>query len=156
MHICVNWVIIGSNNGLSHLWSQAITGTNVEYLLTYFHSRKCILSRPECVKNKIRGSGARNPIEFRSSVCDNTDLLLYSYNGPLPSYLKLRVVHAPGMSGTYSPPPLVSDPDMHRGTCVTQVPWCMPGSLTSNFLWSRWRGNIPGIPGGCATQNFRW
>ena len=28
---------------------------------------------------------------------------------------------------------------MHHGTCVTHVPWCMPGSLTSGFLWSRWR-----------------
>ena len=34
----------------------------------------------------------------------------------------------------------VSDPDMHHGTCVTHVPWCMPESLTSGFLWSRWRG----------------
>ena len=25
---------------------------------------------------------------------------------------------------------LVSDPGMHHGTCVTHVPWCMPGSLT--------------------------
>ena len=32
-----------------------------------------------------------------------------------------------------------SDPDMHHGTCVTHVPWCMPGSLTSGFLWSRCR-----------------
>ena len=29
---------------------------------------------------------------------------------------------------------------MHQGTCVTHVLWCMPGSLTSGFLWSRWRG----------------
>ena len=36
--------------------------------------------------------------------------------------------------------PRVSDPDIHHGTCVTQVPWCMPGSLTSGFLLSRWRG----------------
>ena len=35
----------------------------------------------------------------------------------------------------------LSDPDMHHGTCVTHVPWCMPGSLTNGFLWSRWRGN---------------
>ena len=34
----------------------------------------------------------------------------------------------------------VTDPDMHHGTCVTHVPWCMPGSLTSGFLWSWWRG----------------
>ena len=52
---------------------------------------------------------------------------------------KLRVAHAPGMPRTFSPPPWVSDPDMHYGTCVTHVPWCMPGSLTSGFLWSRWR-----------------
>ena len=26
--------------------------------------------------------------------------------------------------------PLVSDPDMHHGTCMTHVPWCMSGSLT--------------------------
>ena len=50
---------------------------------------------------------------------------------------KLRVVHVPGM---FSPPPRVSDPDMHHGTCVTHVPWCMLGSLTSGFLWSRWQG----------------
>ena len=47
--------------------------------------------------------------------------------------------------------PLVSDPGMHHGTCVTQVPWCMSGSLT--------RGggeNVPGIPGACATRNFAY
>ena len=43
------------------------------------------------------------------------------------------------MPGTFSPPPRVSDHDMHHGTCVTHVAWCMPGSLTSGFLWSRWR-----------------
>ena len=50
------------------------------------------------------------------------------------------VAHAPGMPGTFSPSPRVSDPDMHHGTCVTHVSWCTPGSLTSGFLWSRWRG----------------
>ena len=47
--------------------------------------------------------------------------------------------------------PLVSDPGMHHGTCVTHVPWCMSGSLT--------RGggeNVPGIPGACATRNFTY
>ena len=45
--------------------------------------------------------------------------------------------------------PLVSNPDMHHGTCVTHVPWCMSGSLT--------RGggeNVPGIPGACANLNI--
>ena len=61
-------------------------------------------------------------------------------HGPLTSYAKLRVAHAPGMPGKFSSPPRVSNPVMHHGTCVSHVPWCMPGSLTSGFLWSRWRG----------------
>ena len=44
------------------------------------------------------------------------------------------------MPGTFSPPWRVSDPYMHHGTCVTHVPWCMPASLTSDCLWSQWRG----------------
>ena len=47
--------------------------------------------------------------------------------------------------------PLVCDPDMHHSTCVTHVPWCIPGSLT--------RGggeNVPGIPGAWATRNFTY
>ena len=60
---------------------------------------------------------------------------------------KIAGAHAPGMPGTFSPPPRVSDPDMHHGTCVTHVPWCMPGSLTSGFLWSRrWGKTFPAFP----------
>ena len=47
--------------------------------------------------------------------------------------------------------PLVNDPGMHHGTCVTHVPWCMSGSL--------FRGggeNVPGIPNASATPNFRY
>ena len=51
------------------------------------------------------------------------------------------------MSGKFSPSPQVSDPDMHHGTCVSHVPWCMPGSLTSGFLWNRRRGKtFPAFP----------
>ena len=51
------------------------------------------------------------------------------------------------MPGTFSPPLRVSDPDMHHGTCVTHVPWCMSGSLTNGFLLSRWRGEtFPAFP----------
>ena len=77
-----------------------------------------------------------------------------SYNGPLTRYAKLRVAHAPGM---FSPTLRVSDPDMHHGTCVMHVPWCMSGSLSNGFLWSRWGGeNVPGTPGACATRNFTY
>ena len=37
---------------------------------------------------------------------------------------KIAGAHAPEMLGTFSPPPQVSDRDMHHGTCVTHVPWC--------------------------------
>ena len=62
-----------------------------------------------------------------------------------------------GCAGTFSPPPRASDTGMHHGTCVTHVPWCMPGSLTGGFLWSRCGGeNVPGVPGACATHNFMY
>ena len=64
---------------------------------------------------------------------------------------KISGAHAPGMPGTFSSPPRVSDPDIHHGMCVTHSPWCMPGSLTSGFDGG---GNVPGIPGVCATRNF--
>ena len=63
----------------------------------------------------------------------------YSH-GPLTRYVKLRVAHTPGMPGTFSPPPRVSDPGMRHGACATHVPWCMPGSLASGFLWNQRRG----------------
>ena len=63
-----------------------------------------------------------------------------SSNGPHARYVILRVAHAPGLLGKFSPPPLVSDSGMYHGTCVTHVPWCMPGSLTNSSIWSRWRG----------------
>ena len=75
---------------------------------------------------------------------------------PPARYVKLWVAHAPGIPGTFSPPPRVNNPDMHHGTCVTHVPWCMPGSLTSGFLWSWWRENVPGILSACATSNFTY
>ena len=66
--------------------------------------------------------------------------LQHNIYGPLARCAKLRVAHAPKMSWTLSPPPRVSDLDMHHGTCVTHVSWCMPRSLTSGFLWIWWRG----------------
>ena len=47
--------------------------------------------------------------------------------------------------------PLVSDPGMHHGTCVTHVPWCISGSQTLGG-----GENVPGIPGACATRNFTY
>ena len=61
-------------------------------------------------------------------------------HGPLLRYVKLRAAHAMRMPGTFSPPPRVSDPDLHHGTWVTHVTRCILRSLTSGFLWSRCRG----------------
>ena len=47
--------------------------------------------------------------------------------------------------------PLISDPGMHPGTCVTHVPRCMSGSLISGG-----GENVPGIPGASATRNFTY
>ena len=66
---------------------------------------------------------------------------LSNFEWYLARYVKL-VAHAPGMSETFSPSPGVSDADMHHGTCVTHVPWCMPGWLICGFLWSRWWGKF--------------
>ena len=68
-------------------------------------------------------------------------------------YVKLRVAHAPGMPGTFFPPPTLKATASKRSryACVTHVPWCMSGSLTLGG-----RKNVPGIPGGCATHNFTY
>ena len=72
---------------------------------------------------------------------------------------KIRTIagaHAPGIPGTFSPPPRVSDPDMHQGTCVTHVLWCMPGSLTTVFLWIRRQGKtFPAFPAHAQPANLR-
>ena len=46
--------------------------------------------------------------------------------------------------------PIVGDPGMHHGTCVTHVQWCMSGSLTCGD-----GENVPGIPGACAPAILR-
>ena len=101
----------------------------------------CFASLNLCVAKLIRTK--------RDSVVER---VFMGYHGPLTRYVKFRVAHAPGMPGTFAQAPRVSDPDMHHGTCVTHLPWCMTGtyvthmpwcmplSLTSGFLLNRWRG----------------
>ena len=52
-------------------------------------------------------------------------------HGPLTRYLKLRVVHAPGMPGTFSLLTRLSDPDVHHGTCSVTHGAC----ITQNFAY---------------------
>ena len=83
--------------------------------------------------------------------------LIQPRHGPLTRYVKVRVAHAPGKPGMFSPQPtsqrrpLISDPGLHHSKCIMHVPWCMSGTLT--------RGggeNVPGIPDACATRNFTY
>ena len=56
-------------------------------------------------------------------------------HGPLARKVKLRAAHAPEMPGTFPRHRELAIP-----TCIMARAWRMPGSLTSGFLWSRWRG----------------
>ena len=68
---------------------------------------------------------------------------------------KLRVAHALGMPGKFSPPPTSKETARYRCRCasrhcVTHVPRC----------WYRWPAvggeNVPGIPGACINHNFTY
>ena len=61
-------------------------------------------------------------------------------HGPLARYVKLRLRMRRECRERFPSPHRISNLDMYHGTCVTHVPWCMPGSLTSGFLGSQWRG----------------
>ena len=47
--------------------------------------------------------------------------------------------------------PVVSNPGIHHGTCVTYVSWCMSGSLTGGG-----GENDPAIPAARETRNFTY
>ena len=88
-----------------------------------------ILYQTQCVNLSISGPSYMRDPYWVITVFAAT--LTHDGTWPLARYVKVWVAHALGMPGTFSPPPQASDPDMHHGTCVTHVPWCMPGSLTS-------------------------
>ena len=67
---------------------------------------------PEDSRENTNEENAGDAVECHQSPCHR----------PLAGYVKLWVAHAPGMPGTFSPVPRVSNPDMHHGTCVTHVP----------------------------------
>ena len=96
-----------------------------------------------------------------SMICSSISLVFtwrVSNDQPWASYQirKIAGCACAGNAGNVSPrrqfqrKPLVSDPGMHHGTCVTHVPWCMSGSLTCDD-----GENVPGIPGACAPAILR-
>ena len=71
--------------------------------------------------------------------CPFHDITCVSY-GPLARYVKLGLRMRRECRELFPRHRGFCNPDMHHGTCVTHVPWCIPGSLTIGFSWSRWRG----------------
>ena len=85
-------------------------------------------------------------IRWQVIIWTNDGLVYCRLFGPLPKYAKLWV--APTWECRERFPhhrqrkPLVSDPGMLHGTCVMQIRWCIPGSLTRGG-WE----DVPGILG---------
>ena len=72
------------------------------------------------VNNKVHINALHNWLVARDIQQWHHQLCCCCAHGPLVRYVNL----------------LVAYPNMHRGTCVAHVPWCMSGSLTGGFLWS--------------------
>ena len=157
-HICVSkLIIVGSDNGFSLGRCQAIIWTNKGILLIeplgtnfrqilieiYIVSFICIWN----CRQKFGGhfvsvgldllTSTAFPVTSVHRIATTGPLLVKlsclrpTRHGPLARYVKLRFAHTPR---TFPPPRCCSDPDMHHGTCVTHVPWCMSGLLTSGLL----------------------
>ena len=75
---------------------------------------------PKC-HTRAKMSHSHVIIRSHNHRADNTNQWV-PMHGPLTRYVKLRAAHAPGKPGTFSPPPRLSDFDMHQGTCMTRVP----------------------------------
>ena len=98
-------------------------------------------------------------VMFRQHIIDiSSSVRVYCYGLSWASYQIRNIAGCAcaGNAGNVFPrhrlqrKPLVSDPGMHHGTCVTHVPWCMSGSLASGG-----GQKVPGIPGACAPAIFR-
>ena len=152
-----------TTSAVQHHWCPPLTSGAKKYLLKHklwdcLFSRLFWFTSKKTSKLRVIGLCEGNSpvtIEFPAQKASNAEKVpiwwrhhgghvylrpVSPYHGSLARYVKLRVVHAPGMPGTFSPPPRVSYPDMRHGTCVMHVPRCMSGLLTSGFIWSRWRG----------------
>ena len=136
------------------LWAWK-TGLVIEYIVTYAvacNSNVSQAHRAGREKGRISSSQlCHQTICWDKTVClDNTRQWV--------SYQMRNIVGCAcaGNAGNVFPTrrlqrkPLVSDPGMHHGTCVTHVPWCISGSLTCGG-----RENVPSIPGACAPAILR-
>ena len=137
-YCCVHWQVrnvtdfsMTNKHGNKHLWNVKTSESVPDQ---HWQASRMLLRMVKFpIHNKYADLPRIGPMLARFQLLSGP---LY---GPLARYLILRVAHAPGMPGTFSLPPRVSYTHMHHATCDTHVPWCMPGSLTSGLLWSRWQ-----------------
>ena len=90
-------------------------------------------------------------------------LILYKFmfilHGPLTRYVKSWGVHAPGMPGTFSPTPTskktASSRSRHASQHVRHARVVMHVGIAKPRWVVGW-GDVPGIPGACATLKFTY
>ena len=98
---------------------------NYLYVWTTSYPNCCISYIKYLFRNIVQMTCFVKVSVFRISVNNYPYIVKQEWicqNGHLVSCVKLRVAHAPGIPGTFSPPPRISDPGMHHGTYVTHVP----------------------------------
>ena len=136
--------IMNSHEVFIHIHQGCFAGTGAIVRLP-----QCQWTKPDGYGNisqcitTTKHSKAKTVCIFLGIYCMKSTFARFSRYGPLARYINLRVAHALGMTGTFSAPPRVSDLDIYQGTCVTHVPLCMPGSLSSDLFQSWWRGKRP-------------
>ena len=133
-------------NTLIVTWRHCKTHTERSIFLKYFSQNQSQICSNVWV------------IDMFPAIFDNVVLYaeLYVRLDPSNAACLIAGVYAPGMPGTFSRhrpqrKPLVNDPDMRHGTCMTHVSWCMSGSLNRDG-----GKNVAGIPGACATHKFTY
>ena len=104
--------------------------------------------RPEKMAANLQTILSMNSTGFTPMICTSMGLLPATWNCGLRIHREWRGRFP---HHRFQRKPLVNDPGMHQGTCVTHAPWYMSGSLTRGG-----RVNVPGIPGPCATHNFTY
>ena len=126
---------IDIQNHITHLFYAEFMSTSNDGVIISRKSNKVMtyaqISVNSCYWKEHRYLTDKAPSLVKAMVSHHW-LVAFFDHGPLARYVNLRVAHAQGMTGTFSPSPGVTDPDMHHGTFVTHVPWRMSGSL---ILW---------------------
>ena len=122
------WLAFVECNQLIRItWSDMRAGPRFNIKMTSYQYRKShcgdkTILRPSYPHNGISYTGKTTSLYWIRTL-HTTGVPLH---GSLARYVKLRVAHAPGMPGTFPLP--------------QHMLWCMSGSLTTDFLWSQWRG----------------